>query len=116
MRPLGKITIKWSPNFAYAIGLITTDGSLSKDGRHIVFTSKDRELSLKYIRCLRIKNAKICKKSRGRDKEKIYDYVQVSDILFYKFLLSIGLTPNKTKTIGLVLCFTLRLSLLVVTT
>ena len=31
----------WSENLAYAIGLIATDGSLSNDGRHLNFTSKD---------------------------------------------------------------------------
>lgn len=25
---------RWSPEMAYAIGLLTTDGNLSKDGRH----------------------------------------------------------------------------------
>ncbi|MBU0546343.1 hypothetical protein KKA13_03760 [Patescibacteria group bacterium] len=43
MKPLGKVKVKWSPNFAYSIGLIATDGNLSSDGRHIVFVSKDRE-------------------------------------------------------------------------
>gem|GEM_PF-6676481 len=44
MKPLGKVKIQWSPEFAYVIGLLTTDGNLSPDGRHINFTSKDREL------------------------------------------------------------------------
>lgn len=43
MKPKGK-PVKWSPKIAYAVGLITTDGSLSKDGRHIDLTSKDRRL------------------------------------------------------------------------
>lgn len=33
--------MEWSSDLAYAIGLITTDGSLSIDGRHINLTSKD---------------------------------------------------------------------------
>ena len=32
-----------SPDLSYIIGLITTDGNLSKDGRHFDFTSKDIE-------------------------------------------------------------------------
>ncbi len=44
MRPLEKINIQWSPELAYAIGLLVADGCLSKDGRHIDFTSKDLEL------------------------------------------------------------------------
>lgn len=43
MKPKGKVKIEWNENFAYAIGLIVTDGSLSIDGRHINFTSKDLE-------------------------------------------------------------------------
>ncbi len=35
--------MKWTANLAYAVGLITTDGCLSKDGRHIDLTSKDLE-------------------------------------------------------------------------
>lgn len=45
MKPQNKVKIKWSPEFAYAIGLLVTDGNLSPDGRHLNFTSKDRELA-----------------------------------------------------------------------
>ena len=43
-KPKGKVKIMWSPHFAYAIGLLVTDGNLSPSGRHIHFTSKDLEL------------------------------------------------------------------------
>ena len=43
MKPLNKVKVQWSPNFAYALGLLTTDGCLSGDGRHIDFTSQDNE-------------------------------------------------------------------------
>ncbi len=98
MRPLGKVKIKWSPEFAYAIGLITTDGNLSPDGRHINFTSKDIELINNFQKCLKI-NFHIGKKSNGTQKEKKYYVVQIGDVNFYKFLLNIGLMPNKTKII-----------------
>ena len=52
MKRLSRIKIEWSPEFAYAIGLIVTDGSLSKDGRHINFSSKD-------LPCLGRKHLKI---------------------------------------------------------
>ena len=42
-KPRGKIEIKWSPDFAYVIGLIATDGCLSTNGRHVIFVSKDLE-------------------------------------------------------------------------
>ena len=40
------------------------------------------------------------RKSSGAMKEKKYFVAQFSDVLFYDFLLSIGLMPNKSKIIG----------------
>ncbi len=99
MKPQNKVKIKWSANFAYAIGLITTDGSLSIDGRHISFTSKDKELIDKFQKCLDT-NLHIGMKSSGSNNIKKYYVVQIGDVIFYKFLMKIGLTPNKTMTIG----------------
>lgn len=99
MKSLAKINCTWSAEFAYVIGLIATDGNLSPDGRHITFTSKDLELASlfrKYINS----DGKIGKKSRILLGEKKYFVVQLGDVVFYKFLLSIGLTPNKSKTMG----------------
>ncbi len=101
MNPLGKVKIKWSPNFAYAIGLIATDGNLSSNGRCIVFTSKDLEMINNFLKCLSV-SSKISMKARSNEKEKKYYYVQIGDINFYKFLNSIGLTPAKSKTIGII--------------
>ena len=94
-----KVKIKWSPQFAYAIGLITTDGNLSPDGRHINFTSKDREQILTFKRCLKIDN-KVGRKARASEKFKKYYVIQFGDRNFYQFLLAIGLTPRKSRTIG----------------
>ncbi len=101
--PKGKVKIKWSSNFAYAIGLIVTDGNLSPDGRHISFTSKDREMVENYMEALSI-SSKLGRKSRGfsPDGVKKYFVVQFSDVLFYKFLQSIGLMANKSKIIAMV--------------
>lgn len=97
-RPQNKVKIKWSPEFAYAIGLITTDGCL-QGNRHINFTSKDRELIKIFKTCLGISN-KIGKKARGGSKEKKYYVIQFGDINFYKFLLNIGLMSNKSKVLA----------------
>lgn len=96
MRRLSKIKIKWSSRFAYAIGLITTDGSLSIDERHINFTSKDEDLVVLFKKYLDIDN-KIGRKARGGEKEKKYYQIQFGDRNFYDFLLSIGLMPAKSK-------------------
>jgi hypothetical protein len=62
MKPLNKVKLKWSPNFAYVIGLLVTDGNLSSDGRHINFTSKDKKLVEIFKKCLKLNN-KIGRKS-----------------------------------------------------
>ncbi|MBU6414794.1 hypothetical protein KGQ34_00930 [Patescibacteria group bacterium] len=95
----GKIKIVWSPQFAYAIGLLATDGNLSNDRRHINFTSKDRELVILFMRCLEFTN-KVGRKSRAKNAAKKYFQVQFGDVRFYNFLLGLGLTPNKSKTLA----------------
>lgn len=98
-KPQNKVKIEWSPNFAYAIGLLTTDGNLSPDGRHLNLTSRDQELITIFKNCLNISN-KIGRKARGGSKEKKYYIIQFGDVNFYKFLLKIGLMPNKSKTMA----------------
>ena len=100
-KPKNKVKIKWSPEFAYALGLLTTDGNLSPDGRHIVFTSKDLELAELFKSCLGLKNT-IGRKASGATKEKKYFVVQFGDVIFYQFLASIGITPRKSLTLGVV--------------
>ncbi len=90
--------IKWSSNIAYAVGLITTDGNLSSNKRHIEFTSKDIQLVKTFKKCLGIKN-KIGFKV-GSFSDKKYPRVQFGDVAMYKWLLKIGLTPHKSKTLG----------------
>ncbi len=97
-RRQSKVKIKWCINFAYTIGLIATDGYLSIDGRHISFTSKDLVLARLFRKCLNIDN-KIGKKARGYSKIKKYFVVQFGDTNFYDYLLSIGITSKKSKTI-----------------
>jgi hypothetical protein len=88
-------TIAWSAELAYAIGLIATDGCLSKDGRHIDLTSKDREQIENLRNCLNLK-AKIGQKDNGAGQKSFR--VQWSDVTLYNFFLEIGLTPNKSLT------------------
>lgn len=91
--------MKWTANLAYAVGLITTDGCLSKDGRHIDLTSKDIEQIENFKRALNIKN-KISTKKSTYNPLGTYYRVQFGDIKFYNFLLKIGLSPHKSKTLG----------------
>jgi len=89
----------WNNNVAYAVGLITTDGNLSKDARHITFVSKDILLVELFKKCLKLKN-KISVKTSGYSKRKNkYYFIQFGDINLYRELLSIGLSPNKSRNI-----------------
>lgn len=98
-KPKEKINTKWSADLAYAVGLITTDGSLSKNGRIIDFTSKDKVLVQTLINTLGIK-ATIGEKYNG--KKQISFRVQIGSVLFYKFLVKIGMLPNKSKIVGVI--------------
>src|SRR3989344_6346273 len=100
VKPKGKVDITWSANFAYAIGLLASDGCLQNDSRHIDLTSKDREQLENFLRAVSIK-VKITNKNSSLSKK--YLRVQFGDVLFYKFLLNIGFTPAKSKTIGAII-------------
>lgn len=89
----------WSAEFAYAVGLLTTDGSLSIDGRHINLTSKDIDQIKTFARILGLQN-KIGLKSSTYNPKGTYYQIQFGNVELYKFLLSIGLTPNKTNILG----------------
>ena len=89
----------WSTDIAYAIGLITTDGSLSKDKRHITLTSTEKQQLWTFRKCLNLKN-RICLSPLGRYSKNICYRVTFSNVKFYNWLLSIGLKANKTFNLG----------------
>lgn len=99
-KPKGQVKIEWSSHFAYAIGLLVTDGCLSPNGRHIIFVSKEVEQLQNYMQALGV-TKKIGENRSGSGK--YVSRVQLGDVLFYQFLRSIGISPNKTKTIGKIL-------------
>jgi len=90
----------WTSNLAYTVGLIVSDGCLSPDGRHISLTSTDKQLLNTFKECLN----KDCKTSinpkGGYASKKVAYRVQFSDVKLYTWLLKIGVTPNKSLTIG----------------
>ena len=98
MRSLGKVNIEWSSEFAYALGLLATDGNLSPDGRHFDFTSNDKEQLKNFMSCLGIK-VKIGYKISGYTGRKS-PHIQFGDVNLYRFLLSIGFMPRKSKVIA----------------
>ena len=96
-RPLKEFV--WTPKLAYAVGLLTTDGNLSKDRRHLTLRSSDRGLLEVFRSCLAIRNNKISRTwNDGYAKRPCYR-IQFSNVQFYDWLLTIGLTPAKTHTL-----------------
>ena len=94
--PKRTINEKWSSSLAYAIGLLATDGCMLP-GHGIDLTSKDKEQLNNFKKCTGI-TTKISIKYNGMGMQ--YLRVQFKNVFFYNFLLSIGLTPAKSKTLG----------------
>ncbi len=97
-KPQGKVKIQWSANFAYAVGLIATDGNVRNAGRHVSFVSKDIEQIKNFLSALVIET-KIGKTFSGYKGAWAYR-VQFGDVLFCDFLKSIGIYPAKSLTMG----------------
>ena len=96
---LPRKVFEWNSNLAYAVGLITTDGNLSPDGRHISLTSTDKQLLSTFKKCLGKNNAISNNPPSNISKKPSYR-VQIGDVVLYDWLKRIGLTPNKSLTIG----------------
>lgn len=80
-------------NLWYVVGLITTDGCLSKDGRHIDITSKNRK-HLEAVKDALGLKVKIGLKTSGGNL--MYPRLQFGDVNFYRFLENIGLSKKKS--------------------
>ncbi|MCL4405513.1 hypothetical protein M1295_03075 [Patescibacteria group bacterium] len=91
--------IAWSPQIAYAVGLITTDGCLSPDGRHFDFTSNDKDQMETFKKCLNLKNGIVRKRSSYTNRLSSF-HIQFGNVTLYRWLLDVGLMPNKSKRLG----------------
>ncbi len=88
---------QWSPETAYVVGLIATDGNLSRNGRNLSVTSKDLDLLETVRACLDLRNR--MNPVKGGYGTTCYR-VQWSDRCFYQWLVGMGLTPAKSLTLG----------------
>jgi hypothetical protein len=88
---------RWTAELAYVVGLMTTDGNLSPDGRHFDFTSKDYDQVALLKQLLNLDN-RICQKPNGRGD--LAYRIQFGSVALYRWLLDIGLMPNKSKVLG----------------
>lgn len=123
LRPLGSDKLKrivpderleWSPDFAYVIGLVATDGNLRRDANEVKFYSTDHELTENYCRALGLRPDDISPDDWDnpdavqvhvyhdtRHKEyKPQFHVVFSDYIYRAKLEDIGLTPNKSNTLN----------------
>ncbi|OLC53504.1 MAG: hypothetical protein AUH85_14120 [Chloroflexi bacterium 13_1_40CM_4_68_4] len=78
------------------VGLVATDGCLISDGRHINFKSADEALVGTFLQCLGRSN----RIKREKTKKGCAFYTQFSDVVLYRWLQSVGLTPRKSLTLG----------------
>lgn len=98
-KPKKIVDERWSPHLAYAVGLLATDGCMSRYTNLIDLTSKDKEQLENFSKCLGL-TLFIGKKRSGHGQTAFR--VQFKNVIFYEFLLKIGLTPAKSKTLGAV--------------
>lgn len=86
----------WSSNLAYITGLIAADGCLINNGRHLNVTSKDLEL-INHTQSILCMNVKFWLKQSMYGGEAYH--LQFSNVALYDFLIRVGLTTAKSKTI-----------------
>ncbi|MCK4315324.1 MAG: hypothetical protein KAX24_06085 [Anaerolineae bacterium] len=88
---------QWSPELAYVVGLVVTDGNLEKRRGNVVsFSSTDHQLIETYQQCLGV-SAHVVTTTDRRPGRLPRHQVTVSDPAYRRFLEDVGLTPAKTK-------------------
>lgn len=93
------INTTWRPELAYVVGVIASDGNLGKDGSYIDVTSKDKDMLVSVLHILDMLHIKVGVKSTGSRSNTWAYRIQFRSITLHQWLVSIGLTPNKSKVI-----------------
>ena len=94
----GDVWSTWSPELAYVVGLVTTDGNLSSDRPDVSFASTDIEIAEAYRRILKVNAPIYVTQSSGGHKP--LHRVCINDPPYRALLESIGLMPVKAKKLG----------------
>lgn len=105
--------LQWSPQFAYVVGLIASDGNLQTNSNEVRIASTDREIADMYCAALGLRphdipttawpdpNAvEVYMRIERKPPYKEQYHVIFSDYVYRARLEEIGLTPNKSKTLG----------------
>ena len=78
--------------FWYFVGLVASDGCLSRDGRHVVITSADKQ----HLEELAVAMNLPCRVAGNKNVFRL----QWGRTSLYQLLIAVGLTPAKSLTIG----------------
>jgi hypothetical protein len=105
--------LEWSPAFAYIVGLIASDGNLQSNNNEVRLTSTDREIVEYYCLGLGLRphdipatawrepNAvEVHMRIENRPPYKVQYHIIFSDYIYRARLEAIGLTSNKSNTLG----------------
>lgn len=93
--------ILWSSPVAYAVGIIATDGNLSRQPGRLTLVSKDTDLLHTLRQCLDLM-APMRPHRSGYGGGPCY-HIAWSDRPFYDALLALGVTPAKSRTLSALL-------------
>jgi hypothetical protein len=88
-----------SPELAYIVGLVASDGNLPTRNNCMVLVSTDKEIVDLCATLLQLNDAHIVVSNQGFPRKTSY-ILQVCDYKFRELLEALGITPNKTNTIG----------------
>jgi len=107
IRPVGPVSAHivpsdvlaaWSPDLAYATGLLAADGTLDNDRVRVEFISTDKDLIEAYCRALCLDNIHVM--FTPQQARKSWYKVKLNDRAFRSFLEDVGLVPSKSKSLG----------------
>lgn len=91
------MSVGWSSSMAYVVGLIATDGCLIASQRRVDFVTVDEQLVETLVDLLGRSGR--FRRAKSRIGTTIYR-AQIKDASWYRWLLTIGLTPRKSLTLG----------------
>jgi AraC-like DNA-binding protein len=89
----------WTPELAYAVGLLAADGCLAKDRAEVEFVSSETELIKLFCRALQLNDVRSTVAQRRSGGAPWYR-IRLNDGGLRRFLEETGLTPAKSRTLG----------------
>ena len=94
--------IDWSNDLAYLIGLIASDGSITKDKPEIRFSTTDKELKNNFSDIVSnlLTGKELNYYEHNYRDDKIEYGAKFTHRKFYQFLLNIGIMPNKSHKLA----------------